>query len=129
MSVPYLLLNHFFEASVELNVLLSPSNGCFLNGIEGARIPCCAIVFKCKHSILCTYLRELLHFILKNNFVVIIAFDVTLYHFVLNNIEGVMIPCLCTLYFNSNGICCAQTLGSFFILFRALFRSSHKIFI
>jgi hypothetical protein len=24
-----------------------------------------------------------------------------------------MIPCLCTLYFNSNGISCAQTLGSF----------------
>jgi hypothetical protein len=47
----------------------------------------------------------------------------------LNNIEGVMIPCLFTLYFNSNGICCAQTLRSFFILFRALFWSSHNIFI
>jgi hypothetical protein len=40
-----------------------------------------------------------------------------------------MIPCLCTLYFNSNGISCAQTLGSFFILFRALFWSYHNIFI
>jgi hypothetical protein len=93
------------------------------------RIPCCAIVFKCKHSILCTYLGELPHFILKHRFAVIIALDVTWYHFVLNNIEGVMIPCLCTLYFNSNEICCAQTLGSFFILFRALFWSSHNIFI
>jgi hypothetical protein len=40
-----------------------------------------------------------------------------------------MIPCLCTLYFNSNGICYAQTLGSFFMLFRALFWSYHNIFI
>jgi hypothetical protein len=87
------------------------------------------IVFKCKHSILCTYLGELPHFILKHHFVVIIVFDVTWYHFVLNNIEGVMIPCLCTLYFNSNRICCAQTLGGFFILFRALFWSSHNILI
>jgi hypothetical protein len=87
------------------------------------------IVFKCKHSILCMYLGELPHFILKHNFMVIIVFDVTWYHYILNNIEGVMIPCLCTLYFNLNGICCAQTLGSFFILFRALFWSSHNIFI
>jgi hypothetical protein len=57
------------------------------------------IIFKCKHSILCTYLGELPHFILKHLFVVIIVFDVTWYLFVLNNIEGVMIPCLCTLYF------------------------------
>jgi hypothetical protein len=87
------------------------------------------IVFKCKHSILCMYLGELPHFILKHHLVVIIVFDVSLYHFVLNNIEGVTIPCLCTLYFNSNGISCAQTLGSFFILFRALFWSYHNIFI
>jgi hypothetical protein len=87
------------------------------------------IVLKCKNSILCTYLGELLHFILMLHFAVIIVFDVTWYLFVLNNIEVVMIPCLCTLYFNSNGICCAQTLGSFFILFRALFWSSHNIFI
>jgi hypothetical protein len=79
------------------------------------------IVFTYKHSILCTYLGELPHFILKHHFVVIIVFDVTWYHFVLNNIEGVMIPCLCTLYFNSNRIFCAQALGSFLILFRASF--------
>jgi hypothetical protein len=126
------------------------------------------IVFKCKHSILCTYLGELPHFIWKHHFTVIIVFDFTWYHFVLNNIEGLMIPCcfferkavgetptarfflinnknpnlhsrgfepgclgctstpiaswarltsydsmLWTLYFNSNGICWAQTLGSF----------------
>jgi hypothetical protein len=87
------------------------------------------IVFKCKHSVLRTYLGELPHFILKHHFAVIIVFDVTWYHFVLNNIEGVMNPCLCTLYFNSNGVCCAQTLGSFSILFRALFWSSHNILI
>jgi hypothetical protein len=52
-----------------------------------------------------------------------------LYHFSLNNIEGVMIPCSCTLYFNPNRILCAQTLGSFLILFRAPFWSYHNIFI
>jgi hypothetical protein len=46
------------------------------------------------------YLGELPHFILKHHFAVIIVFDFTWYHFVLNNIEGVMIPCLCTLYSN-----------------------------
>jgi hypothetical protein len=49
--------------------------------------------------------------------------------FVLNNIEGVMIPCLCTLYFKSNRIFCAHTLGSYLILFRASFWSYHNIFI
>jgi hypothetical protein len=68
-------------------------------------------------------------FHLKRHFVVIIVFDFTWYHFVLNNIEGVMIPCLCTLYFNSNWIFYAQTLGSFLILFRSLFWSYHNIFI
>jgi hypothetical protein len=87
------------------------------------------IVFKYKKIILCTYLGELPHFILKHHLAIIIVFDVTLYHFVLNNIEVVMIPCLCTLYFNSNRISCAQTLGSFFILFRALFWSYHNIII
>jgi hypothetical protein len=53
----------------------------------------------------------------------------TWYHFVLNNIEGVIIPGLCTSYFNSNRIFCAKTLGSFLILFRALFWSYHNIFI
>jgi hypothetical protein len=43
-------------------------------------------------------------FHLKHHFAVIIVFDFTWYHFVLNNIEGVMISCLCTLYFNSNRI-------------------------
>jgi hypothetical protein len=38
------------------------------------------------------YLGELPHFILKHHFAVIIVFDFTWYHFVLNNIEGVMIP-------------------------------------
>jgi hypothetical protein len=52
-------------------------------------------------------------FHLKRHFVAIIVFDFTWYHFVLNNIEGVMIPCLCTLYFNSNWIFCTQTLGAF----------------
>jgi hypothetical protein len=41
------------------------------------------IVFNCKYSILCTYLGERPHFILKHHFVVIIVFDVTWYHFVL----------------------------------------------
>jgi hypothetical protein len=59
-------------------------------------------------------------FHLKCHFVVIIVFDFTWYHFVLNK-EGVMILCLCTLYFNSNRIFCAQTLGSFLILFKAFF--------
>jgi hypothetical protein len=40
-----------------------------------------------------------------------------------------MIPCFCTLYFNLNRVFCAQTLGSFLILFRAPFRSYHNIFI
>jgi hypothetical protein len=40
-----------------------------------------------------------------------------------------MIPCLCTLYFNPNRIFCAQTLGSFLILFRAPFWSNHNIII
>jgi hypothetical protein len=87
------------------------------------------IVFKWKHSNFYTYLGELPHFILNHHFAVIIVFDVIWYDFVLNNIEGVMIPCLCTLYLNSNGVCCAQTLGNFSILFRALFWSSHNILI
>jgi hypothetical protein len=101
---------------------------CFI-GNEGVRIPCCAHCIQMQHSILCTYLGELSHSILKHHFAVIKIFEFTWYRFVLNNIEGVMIPCLCTLYFNSNGIGCAQTLGSFFILCRALFWSYHNIFI
>jgi hypothetical protein len=66
---------------------------------------------------------------LKHHFAVSIVFNFTWYHFVLNNIEGVMIPCLCALYFNSNKIFCVQTLGSFLILFRAQFWSYHNIFI
>jgi hypothetical protein len=66
---------------------------------------------------------------LKHHFVVSMVFNFTWNHFVLNNIEGVMIPCLCTLYFNPNRIFCAQTLGSFLILFRAPFWSNHNIFI
>jgi hypothetical protein len=68
-------------------------------------------------------------FHLKHHFAVSIVFNFTWYHFVLNNIEGVMIPCLCTLYFNSNRIFCAHTLESFLILFRAPFQSYHNIFI
>jgi hypothetical protein len=68
-------------------------------------------------------------FHLKHHFAVSIVFNFTWYHFILNNIEGVMIPCLCTLYFNSNRIFCAHTLGSFLILFRAPFQSYHYIFI
>jgi hypothetical protein len=41
----------------------------------------------------------------------------------------VMIPCLCTLYFNSNRMFCAQTLRSSPILFRAPFWLYHNIFI
>jgi hypothetical protein len=48
---------------------------------------------------------------------------------VLNDIEGVMIPCLCTLYSNAKNILiCARTLGSFPILFRTLLRPYHNIF-
>jgi hypothetical protein len=68
-------------------------------------------------------------FHLKHYFSVIIVFDFTWYHFSLNNIEGVMIPCSCTLYFNSNRIFCAHTLGSFLVLFRTPFWSYHNIFI
>ena len=35
-------------------------------------------------------------FHLKHHFAVSIVFNFTWYHFVLNNIEGVMIPCVCT---------------------------------
>jgi hypothetical protein len=68
-------------------------------------------------------------FYLNHHFVVIIVFDFTWYHFSLNNIEGVMIPCSCTLYFNPNRIFCVLTLESFLILFRAPFWSYHNIFI
>jgi hypothetical protein len=68
-------------------------------------------------------------FHLKRHSVAIIVFDFTWYHFALNNIEGVMIPYLCTLYFNSNRIFCTQTLGSFLVLFRTLFCYYHNIFI
>jgi hypothetical protein len=37
-------------------------------------------------------------FHLNHHFAVSVVFNFTWYHFVLNNIEGVMIPCLCTLY-------------------------------
>ena len=47
---------------------------------------------------------------------------------VLNNIEGVRIPCLCILYSNANILNYAQTLGSFLISFRALYLSYHDIF-
>ena len=47
---------------------------------------------------------------------------------VLNDIEGVRIPCLCTVYSNANILNYAQTLGSFLILFRALYLSYHDIF-
>src|SRR4051812_39685845 len=45
---------------------------------------------------------------------------------VLNNIEGVRIPCLCILYSNTIIKIYARTLGSFLISFRALF--VHLIF-
>jgi hypothetical protein len=67
-------------------------------------------------------------FHLKHHFAVIIVVDITWYHCVVNNIEGVMIPCLCNFYFNSNRIFCAQVLGSFLIIFRASFWSYHNIF-
>jgi hypothetical protein len=108
--------------------LWSLANGCFLNGIEGVRIPCCANFIQMQIFYLFRTLGSF-HISFKAPFAVIIVFDFTWYHFVLNNIKGAMIPYLCTLYFNSNGICCAQTLGSFFTLFRTLFWSSHNIFI
>ena len=40
---------------------------------------------------------------------------------VLNDIEGVRIPCLCILYSNATIMIYARTLGSFLISFRALF--------
>jgi hypothetical protein len=67
-------------------------------------------------------------FHLKHHFAVIIVVDFTWCHCVLNNIEEVMIPCLCTFYFISNRIFCAQALGSFLIIFRASFWSYHNIF-
>jgi hypothetical protein len=93
------------------------------------RIPCCANCIQIQ-----TF--QFLHvpwgassFHLKHHFAVSIVFNFTWYHFILNNIEGVMIPCVCTLYFSSNRIFCAHTLGSFLILIRAPFRSYHNIFI
>ena len=47
---------------------------------------------------------------------------------VLNDIEGVRIPCLCILYSNAIILIYARTLGSFLISFRALFLSYHGIF-
>ena len=47
---------------------------------------------------------------------------------VLNDIEGVRIPCLCILYSNAIILIYARTLGSFLISFRALFLSYHDIF-
>ena len=47
---------------------------------------------------------------------------------VLNDIEGVRIPCLCILYSNAKILNYARTLGSFLISFRALFLSYHDIF-
>ena len=46
---------------------------------------------------------------------------------VLNDVEGVRIPCLCILYSNAKIHICARTLGSFLISFRVLFRSHHDI--
>jgi hypothetical protein len=64
-----------------------------LNVIEGVRIRCCENCIQIQ-----TF--QFLHvpwgdssFHLKYHFAVIIIFDFTWYHFVLNNIEGVMIPC------------------------------------
>jgi hypothetical protein len=56
------------------------------------------IVFKCKHSIFLHVPWGASSFHLKHHFAVIIVFDFTWYHFVLNNIEGVMIPCLSVLW-------------------------------
>jgi hypothetical protein len=112
-----------------ISFLWSLANDCFLNGIEGVRIPCCA---KCIQMQTFQFLHvpwgaSLVR--LKHHFTISMVFNFTWNHFVLNNIEGVMIPCLCTLYFNPNRIFCAQTLGSFLILFRAPFWSNHNIFI
>ena len=46
---------------------------------------------------------------------------------VLNDIEGVRIPCLCILYSNAKIQVYARTLGSFLISFRSLFSSYHDI--
>ena len=47
---------------------------------------------------------------------------------VLNDIEGVRIPCLGILYSNAIILNYARTLGSFLISFRSLFLSYHAIF-
>ena len=71
-----------------------------------------------------------MHSYLVNGFiglklVLIIVLHSYLYYFylacVLNDIAGVRIPCLCILYSNATIIIYAWTLGSFLILFRALF--------
>jgi hypothetical protein len=117
----------FMQVLSLISSLWSLTNGCVLNVIEEVRIPCCVNciqmqTFQFLHVPCGTSL-----FHLKYHFAVIIVFDFTRYHFVLNNIKGVMIPCLCTLYFNPNRIFCAQTLGIFLILFRAPFWSYHNI--
>jgi hypothetical protein len=128
MSVPYLLLNHSLKQVLSLLYFLwSLANGCFLNGIEGARIPCCANYIQMQTFYLVHVLWGASSFHFKAPFCGYHSIWFYLVSFILNNIEGVMIPCLCTLYFNSNVICCAQTLGSFFILFKALFWSYHNI--
>ena len=48
---------------------------------------------------------------------------------VLNDIEGVRIPCLCILYSNANILNYVWTLGSFLISFRAPSLSYHDIFL
>jgi hypothetical protein len=69
------------------------------NGIEGVRTPCCANYIQMQTFYLVHVPWGASSIFLKHHFVVIIVFDVTWYLFVLNNIKGVLIPCLCTLYF------------------------------
>jgi hypothetical protein len=111
-----------------ISSLWSVANGCVLNVIEGVRTPCANCIqmqiFQFFHV---PWGASSFH--LKHHFLVIMVFYFTWYHFSLNNIEGVMIPCSCTLYFNSNIIFCAHPLGSFLVLFRTPFWFYHNIFI
>jgi hypothetical protein len=77
------------------------------------RIPCCANYIQMQTFYFLHVPWEASSFHLKHHFAVSIVFNFTWYHFVLNNIEGVMIPCLCTLYFNSNNNFMHKPWGAF----------------
>jgi hypothetical protein len=69
-------------------------------------------------------------FWLKFVLISVIILIYTLFYLVcvLNDIEGVNIPCLCKLYKSAKNLIYAQTSGSFLISFGALFYSFDDIF-